>query len=354
MRKKEISAKKAKITPKKKGQTDQKELKEIYCDRFSLYVIKEDWEVFERIALKAREENKDLTIPEFIARNLEKFGSAAEIRKFNQKRHKKITLKYGTTVKTGHLIDFKLLPPEGRHLNNLATKMKTTKANVIRYLINSVNEKEGMVELSGEKPEPGRKKRFDIKLPEGFHEALWLYASDEQIKISKLFRMYFDDFKDEDFKKYHIPVSRGRFVDQRKFKNIDKDPRGPWVAYSLKGNSTKKSRPDLHYDIINIVTGAVYPCPATGWKFPSETVEEFIYDGIIIWPKRKGGRLSFKAFYEYEGQIYREDLIHVSITIYQDMFEKVKAMAKRLQVSNTDIVRAIVIFIVRKKLVRRK
>ncbi len=53
---------------------------------------------------------------------------------------------------------------------------------------------------------------------------------------------------------------RGQEKDMDKYSNPDNDPRGPWMSDNLVGLATKDRRPNLHYDLINPETGAVYPC----------------------------------------------------------------------------------------------
>ena len=99
---------------------------------------------------------------------------------------------------------------------------------------------------------------------------------------------------------------RGSAKDMTKYKNPDKDPRGPWMSDNLVGLATKERRPGLHYDLINPDTGDVYPCPAKGWRYSPKTMQKLISEGRILWPKKKTGRPRHKKFkadlkHEYAG-----------------------------------------------------
>lgn len=91
---------------------------------------------------------------------------------------------------------------------------------------------------------------------------------------------------------------RGQEKDMDKYSNPDNDPRGPWMSDNLVGLATKDRRPNLHYDLINPETGAVYPCHQKGWRYSKETIEQKISEGRILWPASKTGRPRHKKFAE--------------------------------------------------------
>lgn len=89
---------------------------------------------------------------------------------------------------------------------------------------------------------------------------------------------------------------RGQEKDMEKYSNPDDDPRGPWMSDNLVGLATKDRRPNLHYDLINPVTGDIYPCHQKGWRYSQETMGQKIKENRILWPASKAGRPRHKKF----------------------------------------------------------
>ncbi len=56
-------------------------------------------------------------------------------------------------------------------------------------------------------------------------------------------------------------VLRGIERDEAKFANPDNDARGPWMSRSLLGLATKSQRPNLHYAIVDPLSGREYSPP---------------------------------------------------------------------------------------------
>jgi len=78
----------------------------------------------------------------------------------------------------------------------------------------------------------------------------------------------------------------GRTIDRSDFKNIDNDPRGPYVTDPLTGKATADRRPNLHHTIINPLTGDRYePDPALGWITDPDGIKELIAEDRIYWPE---------------------------------------------------------------------
>ena len=89
----------------------------------------------------------------------------------------------------------------------------------------------------------------------------------------------------------------GKRRSEAKYSNPDNDPRGDWTSCSLLGKATKEQRPNLHYDIVNPKTKAVYRCPPhTGWICSKSTMEQKIAEGRILWPSRVAGRPRERVF----------------------------------------------------------
>jgi adenine-specific DNA-methyltransferase len=78
---------------------------------------------------------------------------------------------------------------------------------------------------------------------------------------------------------------QGRIIDRSDFSNPDDDPRGEYVTDPLTGKATRNARPNLHYDIINPITGDLYPPdPARGWITDEAGFETILADNRIWWP----------------------------------------------------------------------
>lgn len=85
--------------------------------------------------------------------------------------------------------------------------------------------------------------------------------------------------------------------DESKFSNPDNDPRGPWMSRSLLGLATAEQRPNLHYEIIEPVTGRIFqPNPATGWRYSQDRMTTLVQEGRILFPAKDDGRPREKKF----------------------------------------------------------
>ena len=80
------------------------------------------------------------------------------------------------------------------------------------------------------------------------------------------------------------------------YSNPDNDSRGDWTSGNMVGLATKKDRPNLHFDLINPVTGINYGCPTRGWRYDPKRMSDLIADNRILWPSTEGGRPRVKAF----------------------------------------------------------
>ncbi len=93
-----------------------------------------------------------------------------------------------------------------------------------------------------------------------------------------------------------VPL-RGVARDESKFSNPDGDSRGEWMSRSILGLATREQRPNLHYDIVDSLTGRVFPPnPATGWRYSRDRMSELIGQGQILFPKKDEGRPREKKF----------------------------------------------------------
>ena len=83
-------------------------------------------------------------------------------------------------------------------------------------------------------------------------------------------------------------------VDESKFSNPDKDPRGPWVADPMDAPHIRKN---LTYEIINPNTGKVYLPPAgRHWRFSKEKYDIALKEKRIIFGKKGTTKPQYKRF----------------------------------------------------------
>lgn len=80
------------------------------------------------------------------------------------------------------------------------------------------------------------------------------------------------------------------------YSNPDNDPRGPWTSANMAGIATESQRPNLHYDLINPLTGINYGRPKMGWRYDRNTMGKLIEEGRIIWPEDRDGRPRKKSY----------------------------------------------------------
>lgn len=84
--------------------------------------------------------------------------------------------------------------------------------------------------------------------------------------------------------------------------NEDDDPRGEWESGNMVGMASKEDRPNLHYDLVNPLTGVNYGCPTRGWRYEPATMAKLVADNRILWPSTPSGRPREKVFREELGE----------------------------------------------------
>ncbi len=90
---------------------------------------------------------------------------------------------------------------------------------------------------------------------------------------------------------------KGRDIDTTKFTNPDNDPRGDWFSADITGLASKDQRPNLHYDVVNPLTGVVHhPSRTRGWSVSKARFEQYIKEDKILWPSKPDGRPRLKKF----------------------------------------------------------
>jgi len=89
---------------------------------------------------------------------------------------------------------------------------------------------------------------------------------------------------------------RGADRNRSQYSNPDGDKRGDWASANMVGIATADRRPNLHYDLIDPVTGLNYGCPDMGWRYDRTTMARLIAEDRILWPENPSGRPRRKAF----------------------------------------------------------
>jgi len=98
-------------------------------------------------------------------------------------------------------------------------------------------------------------------------------------------------------KDYMETCLKGNHIDITKYTNPDNDPRGDWASIDLSVQATKDQRPNQFYDIIDPVTGNVYPPnPNRVWSKSKDVVDRMIKEGRILFPSKLEGRPREKKF----------------------------------------------------------
>jgi len=71
--------------------------------------------------------------------------------------------------------------------------------------------------------------------------------------------------------------------DKKSYTNPDNDPRGDWAKHPLDVGSTKDERPNCFYDLVDPLTGNVYPAnPNRVWAFAPSSMQKLLDEGKIL------------------------------------------------------------------------
>ena len=89
---------------------------------------------------------------------------------------------------------------------------------------------------------------------------------------------------------------KGSSRNLNQYKNPDSDKRGVWASGNMVGLATEDKRPNLHYDLINPLTGINYGKPKLGWRYDKKTMDNLIKEDKILWPSENSGRPRRKIF----------------------------------------------------------
>jgi len=90
---------------------------------------------------------------------------------------------------------------------------------------------------------------------------------------------------------------KGKKIDKSKYSNPDNDPRGLWASIDLSVQESKENRPNHFFEIINPITGNVYPAnPKRVWAKNRLIIEQMINEKRILFPSSPTGRPREKKF----------------------------------------------------------
>ena len=84
---------------------------------------------------------------------------------------------------------------------------------------------------------------------------------------------------------------------EEKFKNVDDDPRGPWISIDLTSNKNASERPNLYYPVINPATGReILPNRETVWRYERSSMQRLIDENRIWFGRNDEGFPRQKRF----------------------------------------------------------
>ncbi len=92
-------------------------------------------------------------------------------------------------------------------------------------------------------------------------------------------------------------VAEGIIKDFSGYSNPDNDPRGDWVFGDLTVGMTKDQRPHQYYDLVDPLTGKIYPAnPNRVWAYIPESMNKLIRENRVIFPESETKRPMLKRF----------------------------------------------------------
>ncbi|WP_421789875.1 site-specific DNA-methyltransferase [Hyphobacterium sp.] len=99
------------------------------------------------------------------------------------------------------------------------------------------------------------------------------------------------------------PIPRNE-KSNKSYKNIDNDPRGPWMSDNYTCNKSADERPNLYYPIKNPHTGEViWPKKTRVWGYGEDAFKQHVADGLIWWGKDGQNSVPrFKRFLKDKGR----------------------------------------------------
>ncbi len=120
----------------------------------------------------------------------------------------------------------------------------------------------------------------------------------------------------------------------KRYKNLDNDPRGPWMLDNLTCNKSCKERPNLFYEIRDPITGTIFkPNPNRVWACNEEKMKKRIIEKRIIFPKKKNGMPLIKR-YLYE---VKSGISPISIWFRDDMGDNSESKREAIAINPKDV-----------------
>jgi adenine-specific DNA-methyltransferase len=139
------------------------------------------------------------------------------------------------------------------------------------------------------------------------NDALWLSENHDHILV------YAKD------KALWRPRLLPRTDDQNKlYKNLDSDPRGPWMSDNYTCAKSADERPNLFYPISNPNTGEeIWPNRARVWGFERKTHEEHVAQNRIYWGK--DGTNSTPRLKKFLSELKRNGTVPQTIWTFEEV-----------------------------------
>ncbi|TWB08428.1 adenine-specific DNA-methyltransferase [Rhizobium sp. ERR 1071] len=113
------------------------------------------------------------------------------------------------------------------------------------------------------------------------------------------------------------PLSRTEQQDKL-YKNLDKDPRGPWMSDNYTCAKSADERPNLYYEIVNPNTmEKIWPNRSRVWAFEPETHLRHVAENRIYWGK--DGKNSTPRLKKFLGELRRPGTVPQTIWLYDEV-----------------------------------
>jgi adenine-specific DNA-methyltransferase len=102
------------------------------------------------------------------------------------------------------------------------------------------------------------------------------------------------------------------------YKNLDNDPRGPWMSDNYTCAKTADERPNLYYPIMNPNTGEkIWPKRTRVWGFDEAAHKRHVAEGLIYWGKE--GKNSTPRLKKFLSKLRSDGRVATTIWTYDEV-----------------------------------
>jgi len=102
------------------------------------------------------------------------------------------------------------------------------------------------------------------------------------------------------------------------YKNLDNDPRGPWMSDNYTCAKSAEERPNLFYAITNPNTGEeIWPKRTRVWAFDQATHKRHVAENLIYWGK--GGTNSTPRFKKFLSQLRTPGRVATTVWLHEEV-----------------------------------